>query len=138
MDESIESKEMNSLNQYKNLIKKEGHHNKNKISLYQLEQNRMDSVSGFPKNLAFTLKQLSIFTKQTVNVMPDRSNDVNLGDVSRFKLPASAMIDFRTILIFADVTLFNINTAETGYALHLPRNTSSLIQQMTITCNVVM
>ena len=64
----------------------------------------MDLVSGFPKNLAYTLKQLSNFTKQTVKVMPDRVNP-NFGEVSRFKLPASAMIDFRTISIFADVTL---------------------------------
>ena len=34
----------------------------------------MDLVSGFPKNLAYTLKQLSNFTKQTVKVMPDRVN----------------------------------------------------------------
>jgi hypothetical protein len=66
----------------------------------------MDLVSGFPKNLAYTLKQLSNFTKQTVKVIPDRVNAVNLGDVSRFKLPASSMIDFRTISIFADVTLY--------------------------------
>jgi len=66
----------------------------------------MDLVSGFPKNLAYTLKQLSNFTKQTVKVMPDRVNP-SFGEVSRFKLPASAMIDFRTISIFADVSLYN-------------------------------
>lgn len=97
----------------------------------------MDLDSGFPKNLADTLQQLSNFTKQTVKVMPDRANDVNFGEVSRFKLPASAMIDFRTISIFADVSLYKDNTANTGYALHLPRNTASLIQQITITCNGV-
>ena len=93
-----------------------------------------DLVSGFPKNLAYTLKQMSNFTKQTVKVMPDRT-DPNFGDVSRFKLPASAMIDFRTISIFADVSLYKSTTTDTGYALHLPRNTASLIQQLTITCN---
>ena len=100
----------------------------------------MDLVSGFPKNLAYTLKQLSNFTKQTVKVIPDRVNAVNLGDVSRFKLPASSMIDFRTISIFADVTLYKgaIGQADGAeYALHLPRNTASLIQQITITCNGV-
>ena len=100
----------------------------------------MDLVSGFPKNLAYTLKQLSNFTKQTVKVLPDRVNAVNLGDVSRFKLPPSAMIDFRTISIFADVTLYKgaIGGADGAeYALHLPRNTASLIQQITITCNGV-
>jgi len=99
----------------------------------------MDLVSGFPKNLAYTLKQLSNFTKQTVKVLPDRVNAVNLGDVSRFKLPPSAMIDFRTISIFADVTLYKgaIGAEGTEYALQLPRNTASLIQQITITCNGV-
>lgn len=97
----------------------------------------VDLVSGFPKNLAYTLKQLSNFTKQTVKVMPDRTNSINFGDVSRFKLPASAMIDFRTISIFADVTLYKDATANSGYSLHLPRNTASLIQQITITCNGV-
>lgn len=97
----------------------------------------MDLVSGFPKNLAYTLKQLSDFTKQTVKVMPDRVNP-SFGEVSRFKLPPSALIDFRTIAIYADVSLYSsLPTAATGYSLHLPRNTASLIQQITITCNGV-
>ena len=59
---------------------------------------------------------------------------VNLGEVSRFKLPASAMIDFRTLSIFADVTLYKGTLGANGaeYALHLPRNTAPLIQQITI------
>ena len=95
----------------------------------------MDLISGFPKNLAYTLKQLSNFTKQTVKIIPDRTNSIGFGEVSRFKLPASALIDFRTISIFADVSLYKGNG--TGYSLHLPRNTASLIQQITITCNGV-
>ena len=97
----------------------------------------MDLVSGFPKNLAYTLKQLSNFTKQTVKVIPDRTNP-NLGEVSRFKLPASALIDFRTNSIFADVSLYHGTSGTgSGYLLHLPRNTASLIQQITVTCNGV-
>ena len=97
----------------------------------------MDLVSGFSKTLAYSLKQLSNFTKQTVKVMPDRTNP-SLGEVSRFRLPPSALIDFRTISIFADVYLYNSpGTGSTNYNLHLPRNTSSLIQQMTVTCNGV-
>ena len=99
----------------------------------------MDLVSGFPKNLAYTLKQLSNFTKQTVKVIPDRTT-VNFGEVSRFKLPASALIDFRTISIFADVTLYKgaVGTAgAANWSAHLPRNTASLIQQLTVTCNGV-
>ena len=97
----------------------------------------MDLVTGFPKNLAYTLKQLSNFTKQTVKVMPDRTNP-SFGEVSRFKLPPSALIDFRTIAIYADVSLYaGTMGAGSGYALHLPRNTASLIQQITITCNGV-
>ena len=53
----------------------------------------MDLVSGFPKNLAYTLKKLENFTKQTVKVLPDRVNSVQFGEVSRFKLPAGALID---------------------------------------------
>ena len=60
--------------------------------------------------------------------MPDRVNP-GFGEVSRFKLPASAMIDFRTISIFADVTLYAAGTMGAGstYALHLPRNTYLLL-----------
>ncbi len=74
-----------------------------------------------------------------MKVIPDRVNAVNLGDVSRFKLPASAMIEFNTISIFADVTLYKGTIGANGaeYALHLPRNTASLIQQITINCNGV-
>jgi len=98
-----------------------------------------DLVSGFPKNLAYTLKSLSNFTKQTVKVMPDRVTP-NFGEVSRFKLPSSALIDFRTISIFGDVTLYNNQgtTLATNYSLHLPRNgLNSCIQQLTITANGV-
>ena len=88
----------------------------------------MDLVTGFPKNLAYTLKQLSNFTKQTVKVMPDRTNP-SFGEVSRFKLPPSALIDFRTLAIYADVTLYaGTMGGGTGYSSHLPRNTASLIQ----------
>jgi hypothetical protein len=96
----------------------------------------MDLVSGFPKNLAYTLKKLENFTKQTVKVLPDRVNAVQFGEVSRFMLPAGALIDFRTISIFADVYLQNSAT----YALHLPRNTASAMEcnyatSTTITCS---
>ena len=96
-------------------------------------------MSDFPKNLAYTLKQLSFFTKQTVKVMPDRTT-VNFGEVSRFKLPASALIDFRTLSIFGDVSLYTggVGTAAANYAYHMPRNgLNSCIQQITITCNGV-
>ena len=97
----------------------------------------MDLISGFPKNLAYTLKKLENFTKQTVKVMPDRVK-VSFGEVSRFKLPSSALIDFRTIAIYADVTLYqNIGDTAANYVYHLPRNTGSLIQQLTVTCNGV-
>lgn len=97
----------------------------------------MDLVTGFPKNLAYTMKQLANFTKQTVKVMPDRVNPA-FGEVSRFKLPPSSLIDFRTIAIYADVTLYSGTMGNgSGYSLHLPRNTASLIQQITITCNGV-
>lgn len=95
-----------------------------------------DLVNGFPKNLAYSLKQLSNFTKQTVKIMPDRTNP-NFGEVSRFKLPASALIDFRTISIYADVSTTGGGTGTTAYVCHLPRNTASLISQITITCNGV-
>jgi hypothetical protein len=68
-----------------------------KISDKQLEHimsEAKDIATGFPKNLAYALKQLSNFTKQTVRVIPDRVNTIRLGDISRFKLPASPLIDF--------------------------------------------
>ena len=80
-----------------------------------------DLISGFPKNLAYTLKQLSNFTKQTVKIQPDRPNP-SFGEVSRFKLPASALIDFRTISIYADVTTTGGGSSATAYVCHLPRN----------------
>jgi hypothetical protein len=95
-----------------------------------------DLISGFPKNLAYTLKQLSNFTKQTVKIMPDRTNP-SFGEVSRFKLPASALIDFRTISIYADVTTTGGGATTTAYVCHLPRNSASLINRITVTCNGV-
>jgi hypothetical protein len=101
--EKIKKQEIEFRNRIKKYDKEKG---ATKKSHFNNLTNRMDLVSGFSKNLAYTLKQLSIFTKQTVKAIPDRVNAVNLGDVSRFKLPASAMIDFRTISIFAGVTLY--------------------------------
>jgi len=98
----------------------------------------VDLVSGFPKNLCFSLKSLSNFTKQVVRINGDRVNP-NFGEVSRFKLPSAALIDFRTISIFGDVTLYNNQgTGAANYSLHLPRNgLNSCIQQLTITANGV-
>jgi hypothetical protein len=78
-----------------------------------------DLITGFPKNLAYSLKQLSNFTKQNVRVTPDRVN-VNFGEISRFRLPPSSMIDFRTISIFADVSLFSSGSGGgANYSLRL-------------------
>jgi len=70
--------------------------------------------------------------------MPDRVKP-SFGEVSRFKLPPGALIDFRTIAIYADVSLYTEGSLTDGsdYSLHLPRNTASLIQQLTVTCNGV-
>ena len=95
-----------------------------------------DLVSCFPKNLAYSLKQLSNFTKQTVKIMPDRTTP-SFGDITRFKLPASALIDFRTISIYGNVTTTGGGATTALYVPHLPRNTASMIQQITITCNGV-
>lgn len=94
----------------------------------------VDLVSGFPKNLAYSLKSLQSFTKQSIKVLPDRTN-VAMNETSRFRLPNNALLDLRTLSIFADATCSN--GGATDYKLKLPRLTSSLIQQLTITINGV-
>lgn len=92
-----------------------------------------DIQTGFPKNLAYNLKQLAGgFTKQKVKVLGDKTS-VQANGTVRFLLPRGGLVDFRSLVLF--FTGSTSGTGSTATSLHFPRYSSSLIQSITITAN---
>lgn len=87
----------------------------------------MGDFGVFPRNLAYSIKSLSGFSKQTVKILPDRS-DVNQSETIKFKLPVNSLIDLRTICIYWEGTCTTANT-------HFPRLSSSLIESLAVYFN---
>jgi hypothetical protein len=93
-----------------------------------------DLTSGFPKNLAFSIKELNGFSKQTVKVLSDRlSSSANPNDIIRIKLPPNSIIDLRTFCLYFDFTA--TTTGPTGSEAHFPRYSSSIIDQLNVYIN---
>ena len=93
----------------------------------------MSEFSGFPRNLAYSVKSLSGFSKTTVKLTPDKWTGVGASETIRVKLPSNSLIDLRTLTMFFDGTI----TATTGLC-HFPRLSSSLIEQLSIYVNGTM
>lgn len=91
-------------------------------------------MSVFPKNLAYSLKELGDagFTKQKVKVLGDKTS-VDANGTVRFLLPRGGLVDFRSLVLF--FTGATAGTGSTSTSLHFPRYSSSLIQSITITAN---
>ena len=64
---------------------------------YKIERIIMNSFSGFPKNLAYSVKSLSSFSKISVKLNPDKTTGVSAGETIRVKMPPNALIDLRTL-----------------------------------------
>ena len=93
----------------------------------------MNEFSGFPRNLAYSVKKLSAFSKTCVKCTPDKWNNVNAGETIRVKLPPNSLIDLRTLTMYFDGTI-----SSTAGKAHFPRLSSSLIEQMSIYVNGTM
>ena len=93
-----------------------------------------DLTSGFPKNLAYSIKELNGFSKQTVKVLSDRlSSTATPNDIIRIKLPPNSIIDLRTFCLYFDFTA--TTTGPTGSEAHFPRYSSSIIDQLNVYIN---
>ena len=93
----------------------------------------MSEFSGFPRNLAYSVKSLSGFSKTTVKLTPDKFTAVPAGDTIRVKLPTNSLIDLRTLTMFFEGT-----TTSTAGKCHFPRLSSSIIEQLSIYVNGTM
>jgi hypothetical protein len=90
--------------------------------------------TGFPKNLAYNLKELGGggFNKQKVKVLGDLQTTYASG-VVRFKLPANAIVDLRSLVLYFTGSV--TGSGSTTSYLHFPRYSSSLLQKITISTN---
>ena len=76
----------------------------------------MNSFSGFPKNLAYSVKNLSSFSKSSVLLRSDKYTNVSAGETIRVKMPPNALIDLRTLTMYAEGS-----TTSTEGKVHFPR-----------------
>lgn len=90
----------------------------------------MSDFNGYPKNLAYSVKNLSGFSKISVKLNGDRDTNITAGSTVRVRLPPNCLVDLRTFTAFFEGTA----TATTGKA-HFPRLSSSLIEQLSVYAN---
>lgn len=93
----------------------------------------MGDFSGFPRNLAYSVKSMSGFSKQTVKLTPDNDTNVGASSTIKVKLPPNCLVDLRTLTMYFNGTI----TTATGKA-HFPRLSSSLIEQLSVYVNGTM
>ncbi len=86
---------------------------------------------SFPKNLSFSLKRMnSYINKSKLKINSDRS-EYKSGQQIKFTLPRGAMIDFRSLVIYATGS-----TSAGTTQIHFPRNgLSSLIENLQVSIN---
>ena len=94
-----------------------------------------DLSSSFPKNLAYSISELNSFSKQNIKILSDRmSQAANAGDLIKFKLPPNTLLDMRTFSVFGECTITEPAAAGACKG-HMPRYSSSLIEQVNIYIN---
>ena len=89
--------------------------------------------TGFPKNLAYNLKELAGgFNKQKVKVLGDLQS-TSASDVVRFKLPTGVIVDLRSLVLY--FTGSTAGTRSTTSYIQFPRYSSSFLQRITLSVN---
>jgi|LakMenEpi03Aug12_release.lakeMendotaPanAssembly.Ray.scaffolds.fasta_scaffold45779_6 hypothetical protein len=92
-----------------------------------------DIASGFPKNLAYNLKKLDAgFSKTKVKIIPDNQTGQQ-NSIVRFRITGNGLYDFRSLCMY--MTGSCTGGSVDGADLHLPRFSSSLIENISITAN---
>lgn len=94
---------------------------------------------SYPKSLSYKINRLGngMFQKQTLKIIPDKETITPNSTVS-WKLPPNSVLDLRSFHIFFKGTTNEVGTANAGANHHysvFPRNTSSLIEQLSISIN---
>ena len=87
---------------------------------------------GFPRNLAYSVKSLQNFSKQTVKLTPDNDTNIRQSSTVRVKLPPNCLVDLRTL------TMYFEGTATATGKVHFPRLSSSMIEQLSVYVNGTM
>lgn len=93
-----------------------------------------DISSGFPRNLAYSIKKLDAgFSKTKVKILPDigSSGTVSQNGIIRFRITGNSLYDFRSLCLYFTGTA----TKTGGNNVHFPRYSSSLIENISITAN---
>lgn len=93
-----------------------------------------DISSGFPRNLAYSIKKLDAgFSKTKVKILPDigSSGSVSQNGIIRFRLTGNSIYDFRTLCMYFTGSA----TKTSGNNVHFPRYSASLIENISITAN---
>ena len=93
-------------------------------------------TSVIPPNLNEVYKNLTGFRKSLVRFYPDRSGSINPSDVLRWTLPKEILL-MDTLMKYFEITTTNAgtNTATEKRASCFPRNSSSIIDTITVFIN---
>lgn len=96
----------------------------------------MADMTSFPKNLVYSLKKLNAgFSKTKVKILPDvgSSGTVKSNGIVRYRISGNGIYDFRSLVHYMTSKCIGTSLSPLNVSVHLPRYTSSLIQNISIT-----
>lgn len=82
---------------------------------------------GFPKQLAYNVRSLSSFSKQSVRLTPDKYDNIKPNDTIKIDFPRNTLIDMNSLVLYYE------GIGDTN--CHFPRNTTSMIRTCSWYCN---
>lgn len=92
---------------------------------------------SYPKNLSYKINRLGngLFQKQTLKILPDNTKATPSNTIS-FKLPPNSLLDIRSFCMFMTGSTVSLGKKGADFqSCFFPRNTSSLIEQLSISIN---
>jgi hypothetical protein len=87
----------------------------------------MEFGGGFPKQLAYNVRSLSSFSKQSVRLTPDKYDNIKPNDTIKIDFPRNTLIDMNSLVLYYE------GIGDTN--CHFPRNTTSMIRTCSWYCN---
>ena len=84
-------------------------------------------LGGFPKQLAYNVRSLSSYSKQSVRLTPDKYDNIKPNDTIKIDFPRNTLIDMNSLVLYYE------GIGDTN--CHFPRNTTSMIRTCSWYCN---
>lgn len=103
----------------------------------------MEFGDSYPRNLSYSIKYLTNFSKQTIRLNVEKTELIKANDIIKIRFPRNTIVDNRTFTLYfegstktttpGDQVIASIHYP--SQACHFPRNTSSIIDNLSTYVN---